>query len=215
MMVRLGKADAMIAGAEDAYSETIRTLLPIMELRKGVRRAAGFNLVIVEGQVLILGDTTLQVNPDSRMLADIAVMAADLAADIGLVPRVAMLSFSNFGDSRHPAARKVRDAVTILHREKPDLIADGEMHGDVAVLPSFAAANFPHSRIQGDANVLIFPDLDSANIAYKLLTYVGQGRETIGPLLEGLRYPVNVASFNSTPREIANLASFSCFRASV
>ena len=87
------------------------------------------------------------------------------------------------------------------------------MHSDVALLPEFAKRNFPHSQIQGDANVLIFPSLDAANIAFKLATYLGQGRESIGPLLEGMRHPVNVASFNSTLREIANLATISCFRA--
>ncbi|MBS1716803.1 MAG: NADP-dependent malic enzyme [Armatimonadetes bacterium] len=213
MMVRLGKADAMVAGAEDAYSDTIRMLLPMLEIRQGVKRAAGFNLLIVEGQILILGDTTLQIDPDARALADIAMMGADLAKDIGIEPKVAMLSFSNFGDSRHPKARKVREAVAILRRERPEMVVDGEMHGDVALLPAFARKDFPHSRIQGDANVLIFPDLDSANIAFKLSAYLGQGREGIGPLLEGLKHPVNVLSFNSTPREIANLAEFSCFRA--
>lgn len=214
MLVRLGKADAMVAGVDNAYSDTIRTLLPISEMMPGVSRAAGFNLLITEGRVLILGDTTLQVDPDARSLADIAVMGAQLGKDIGLDPKIAMLSFSNFGDSRHSHARKVREAVMILQREQPELIVDGEMHGDVALLPSFAKANYPHSLIQGDANVLIFPDLDAANIALKLVAYLGQGRETIGPLLEGMKVPVNVASFNSTPREIANLATFSCYRAS-
>ena len=213
IMVRMGKADALIAGADDAYSDTIRKLLPILEMQPGVRRVAGFHLLMVEGHVLILGDTTLQVNPDARLLADTAIMGASLARDIGLDPRVAMLSFSNFGDSRHPSALKVRDAVAILKRERPDMVVDGEMHGDVALRPAFANTNYPHSRIQGDANVLIFPDLDAANISLKLATYLGQGHETIGPLLEGMKHPVNVASFNSTPREIANLATFSCFRA--
>ncbi len=215
MMVRLGAADALIAGAESAISDSIRTLLPILELREGVRRASGFHLIIVEGKVLILGDTTLQVNPDARSLADIALQGAKLATDLGIKPRVAMLSFSNFGDSRLPEARKVRDAVAILRRENNELVVDGEMHGDVALLPEFAHANFPHSQVQGDANVLIFPNLDAANIGFKLAAYLGQGREVIGPLLEGMKHPVNIASFNSTPREIANLAAFSCFRASV
>lgn len=213
MMVRMGRADALVAGAEDAYSDTIRMLLPMFDVRHDVVRAAGFHLLIVEGQVLIMGDTTLQVAPDAKHLADIAQQGAALARDIGMEPRVAMLSFSNFGDSRHPEARKVRDAVALLRHQFPELIVDGEMHSDVALVPDVARRNFPHSRVQGDANVLIFPSLDAANIAFKLATYLGQGREVIGPLLEGLRHPVNVASFNSTPREIANLATISCFRA--
>lgn len=213
MMVRMGRADALVAGAEDAYSDTIRMLLPMFDVRHDVVRAAGFHLLIVEGQVLIMGDTTLQVAPDAKHLADIAQQGAALARDIGIEPRVAMLSFSNFGDSRHPEARKVRDAVALLRHQFPELIVDGEMHSDVALVPDVARRNFPHSRVLGDANVLIFPSLDAANIAFKLATYLGQGREVIGPLLEGLRHPVNVASFNSTPREIANLATISCFRA--
>lgn len=213
MMVRMGRADALVAGAEDAYSDTIRMLLPMFDVRHDVVRAAGFHLLIVEGQVLIMGDTTLQVAPDAKHLADIAQQGAALARDIGMEPRVAMLSFSNFGDSRHPEARKVRDAVALLRHQLPELIVDGEMHSDVALVPDVARRNFPHSRVLGDANVLIFPSLDAANIAFKLATYLGQGREVIGPLLEGLRHPVNVASFNSTPREIANLATISCFRA--
>lgn len=214
MMVRMGRADALIAGADDAYSDTIRTLLPVLEMRPEIRRAAGFHLLIIEGQIRILGDTTLQISPNAPALAEIAVLGAELAKDVGLEPKIAMLSFSNFGDSRHPEARKVKDAVAILHRDRPDLVVDGEMHGDVALLPSLANQNYPHSTIQGDANVLIFPNLDAANIGYKLASCLGQNREAIGALLEGIRMPVNVASFNSTPREIANLAAFSCFRAS-
>jgi len=213
MMVRTGMADALVAGAEDAYSDTIRSLLPFMDLKEGVRRAAGFNILIVDKQILVFGDTTLQVNPDAQSLANIAMMGAHLAQDLGLTPRVAMLSFSNFGDSRHPSARKIRESTAILHTDFPDLIVDGEMHGDVAILPELAASNYPHSRVQGNANVLIFPDLNSANIAYKLVAYLGHHRESIGPVLEGLRYPVNVASLNSSSREIANLATISCFRA--
>lgn len=213
MLVRLGRADAMVVGADDAYSDTLRKLLPIWEMKEGVHRAAGFHLLIVDGQVLVLGDTTLQVNPDPRGLAEIAVAGANLAHEIGLPPRVAMLSFSNFGDSRHRDALKVREAVAILKRENPGLVVDGEMHGDVALQSSFARSNYPHSKIQGDANVLIFPDLDAANIALKLAVSLGQGREAIGPVLEGMKHPINVASFNSTPREIANLATIACFRA--
>lgn len=213
MMVRLGEADAMVSGVEDAYSDTIRDLLPLVERKEGVQKAAGFNLIMVEGQVLVIGDTTLQISPNAAQLAKIALMGAELASSIGLEPKVALLSFSNFGESRHPEAKKVKEAVSIIKRERPGLIVDGEMHGDVALVPSFAALNYPGSRIQGNANVLIFPNLDAGNIFLKLITSVGSGRETIGPILEGMKHPVNVASFNSTPREIANLAAISCFMA--
>lgn len=213
MMVRLGDADTMITGVEEAYSDTIRQLLPMVERKEGVHKAAGFNLIMVDGQVLVIGDTTLQVSPNAAQLAKIAIMGADLATCIGLDPKVALLSFSNFGESRHPEAKKVKEAVSLLRRERPGLVADGEMHGDVAMVPSFASSNYPNSRVQGNANVLIFPNLDASNIFLKLITSIGAGRETIGPILEGMKHPINVASFNSTPREIANLAAISCFMA--
>lgn len=214
MMLRLGRGDTLVAGAEDAYRDTIRAVLPFAQRRTGFERVAGFNLIFIEGEVYVIGDTMLNIDPNARELADIAILGAELASNFGLTPKVALLSYSSFGSSSHPRAKKVREAAAMLTEDRPDLVSDGEMHGDVAVLPAFAEANFPHSRIQGDANVLICPDLDSANISAKLMGYVGQGREVVGPLLEGLAHPVNVVSFNSSAREIANLAAFGCYRAS-
>ena len=213
MMLRAGRADGMVSGVERSYVDTVRAVLPLAELKPGVRRAVGMHVVLVEGKVLIFADTTVNVEPDTPQLVDIAVQAAELARDFNIEPRIAMLAFSNFGDNDHYKARKVREAVTILHREHPELKVDGEMHGDVAVLPDYAARNFPHSKIQGDANVLICPDLQSGNIAYKLVGYIGQQREVIGPLVRGLKYPINVVSFNSDVREIVNMAAFSCYQA--
>ncbi|HMS56145.1 MAG TPA: phosphate acyltransferase, partial [Fimbriimonadaceae bacterium] len=213
MLLRTGQVDALVAGADDNYSDTLRALLPMNETLPRIQRGAGFNILFVDGQVFVIGDTTLNIAPDAKQLAQIAGLGADLARDIGLDPKVAMLSFSNFGDNRHPRATKVRTAVEILRAERPDLVVDGEMHGDVAVQPAFADENFPQSLIRGDANVLICPDLDSANISYKLLGYLGHGCEVIGPILEGFRYPINVVSYRSTVREIANLAAFSASRA--
>ncbi len=212
MLLRLGKADAMIVGADDSYGETMRILLPLTETEPKVHRAAGFHVILIEGQVFVIGDTTLNIDPTSEYLAEIALQGAELAGELGLTPKVALLSFSNFGESHHPRAKKVRRAAEILRKSHPNIICDGEMHGDVAVLPGFASQNFPHSRIQGDANVLICPDLDSANIAYKLLASISQQSEFIGPILRGLRLPVNMVSINSTARDIANLAAFSAYR---
>ncbi len=213
MMLRTGKADGMVAGIERSYVDTIRVVLPLAELKEGVRRAVGMHLVLVGGKVFIFADTTVNIDPDARELAEIAVQASVLARHFNLEPRIAMLAFSNFGDNDHPKARKVREAVAILHAEHPELVVDGEMHGDVAVLPEFARDNFPHSKIQGDANVLICPDLQSGNIAYKLVGYLGERREVIGPLLFGLKHPINVVSYNSDVREIVNMAALSCYQA--
>jgi malate dehydrogenase (oxaloacetate-decarboxylating)(NADP+) len=213
MMLRTGKADGMVAGVERSYVDTIRVVLPLAELKKGVRRAVGMHMVLVGSKVFIFADTTVNIEPDVSELADIAVQAAGLARHFNLEPRIAMLAFSNFGDNDHPKARKVREAVALLHREHPELVVDGEMHGDVAVRPDFARENFPHSKIQGDANVLICPDLQSGNIAYKLVGFIGGQREVIGPLLFGLRHPINVVSLNSDVREIVNMAALSCYQA--
>jgi malate dehydrogenase (oxaloacetate-decarboxylating)(NADP+) len=214
MMMRLGKADAMIVGANDAYGNTMRTILPMTETVPSARRAAGFQVLLIEGQVFVIGDTTLNIDPTAECLAEIALLGAEFARELGLVPKVALLSFSDFGSSNHPKAKKVRRAAEILRKDYPELISDGEMHGDVAVSPEIAHQNFPFSRIQGDANVLICPDLDSAFTAYKLLASTGSRSEFIGPVLKGLRESVNMVSFSSTARDIANLAAFSAYGAS-
>ncbi len=212
MMLRMGMADGMVAGVEHAYIDTIKIVLPLAELKPGVSRAVGMHVLLVEGKVFLFADTTLNVEPDARHLAEIAVRAAEVARHFNMEPRIAMLSFSNFGDNEHAKARKVRQAVEILHREHGHLAVDGEMHGDVALLPEYAKQNFPASRIQGDANVLIFPDLQSGNIAYKLVTHISRG-EVIGPLLIGLKYPINIVSFHSDARDIVNMAAISASQA--
>ncbi len=212
MMLRQNQADGMVAGADNAYVDTIRVVLPLIDPKPGVERAVGMHVLLAEGQVYIFADTTVTIDPTARDLVNIATLAADVARQFNLEPVVALLSFSNFGDNNHPKTRKLREAVRILQEEHPELVVDGEMHGDVAVKPDYCARNFPHCRVGGKANVLIFPDLHSGNIAYKLVGSIGQ-REVIGPLLAGLKYPINVVSFNSDQREIVNMAALSCYQA--
>jgi malate dehydrogenase (oxaloacetate-decarboxylating)(NADP+) len=149
-------------------------------------------------------------NPDARMLAEIALMAASVARHFNLDPVVAMLSFSNFGDNDRPESQKVREAVRILNEEHPELNVDGEMHADVAVLPGECEKSVPDCKVSGQANVLVFPDLQSGNIAYKLVGYLGE-REVIGPLLIGLKQPINMVSTQSTVTEIVNMAAISAY----
>ncbi len=212
MMMRMGMADGMVAGIERSYVETIQFVLPLAELKPGITRAVGMHLLLVEGKVFLFADTTLNIEPDAAQLAEIAVQAAEVARHFNMEPRIAMLSFSNFGDNDHPKARKVRQAVEMLHKDHPELVVDGEMHGDVALLPDYAAANYPTSLIKGDANVLIFPDLQSGNIAYKLVTHISKG-EVIGPLIIGLKSPVNIVSFHSDVRDIVTMAAISASQA--
>jgi len=210
MMLRKGEADGMVCGADRSYVDTLRVVLPLAELRQGVNSVVGMHVLLVEGKVYIFADTTITFQPDSRQLADIAVIAASVARHFNLEPVVAMLSFSNFGDNDRPESRKVREAVRLLQQEHPELRVDGEMHGDVAVLPGVCESSVPDCQVRGAANVLVFPDLQSGNIAFKLVGHLGQ-REVIGPLLYGLKQPINMVSTASTVAEIVNMAAMSAY----
>jgi len=206
LMVRLGEADGLISGVTRHYSHTIRPVLTIVKPRKGVRRVVGVLLLTFRNRSFFLADTTVNVEPDAEGLAETAILAASAAARFGVTPRVAMLSFSNFGSVSHRLAGIVKDATRIVRERAPGLIVDGEMQADTAVTPSVAAAYFPFSEIKGDANVLVFPDLTSANIAYKLLHRLG-GAEVVGPILVGTSKPVHILHQASEVRDIVNLTA--------
>ncbi len=210
MMLRSGEAEGMVCGANRSYVDSLRWILTLAEMRLGVSRVVGMHVLLVEDKVYIFADTTVNFNPDSRLLAEIALMAASVARHFNLDPVVGMLSFSNFGDNDRPESRKVREAVRILNAEHPDLKVDGEMHADVAILPGECEKSVPDCQVKGQANVLVFPDMQSGNIAYKLVGYLGQ-REVIGPLLIGLKQPINVVSTQSTVTEIVNMAALSAY----
>lgn len=211
MMLRTGEADGMVCGANRSYVDTIRPVLTLAELRPGITRVVGLHVMLVEGKVYIFADTTLNFNPDAEHLAEIAVVAATVARHFNLDPVVGMLSFSNFGDNDRPESRKVRKAVQILQEKHPDLQVDGEMQADVAVLPGLCQNSVPDCRVLGKSNVLVFPDLQSANIAYKLVSRLGSGREALGPLLYGLQQPINIVSTTSTVDKIVNMAALSAY----
>jgi malate dehydrogenase (oxaloacetate-decarboxylating)(NADP+) len=210
MMLRAGEADGMVCGADRPFVDTLRLVLTLAEMHKGVSRVVGVHVLLVEDQVFIFADTTVNFDPDSRLLAEIALMAAGVARHLNLVPVVGMLSFSNFGDNDRPESRKVREAVRILGEEHPELIVDGEMHADVAVVPGEGDLAVPDCRVRGRANVLVFPDMQSGNIAYKLVGRLGRC-EVIGPLLVGLRQPINMVSTQSTVAEIVNMGAISAY----
>jgi malate dehydrogenase (oxaloacetate-decarboxylating)(NADP+) len=208
MLLRDGKANGMVAGIHNPYPDTIKTILPLADLKGNINKAVGVHLILVERKVYIFTDTTINIEPDTDLLVEIALRGAEVAKFFNIEPKVAMLSFSNFGDNPNPLAKKVHKAVEILTAKHPELIVDGEMHADVAVDASLSSENFPLSKIQGDANILVFPSLEAGNIAYKLVTHIANG-ESLGPLLVGLKYPINIVSINSDIRDVVNMAALS------
>jgi malate dehydrogenase (oxaloacetate-decarboxylating)(NADP+) len=206
MMVEAGDADGLISGLTQAYPETIRPALQILHTREGVRKVSGCYILILQDRMFFLADTTVNIDPDPEDLAEIALLTVEFARRFGVVPRVAMLSFSNFGSNTHPAARKMRRAVEIVSSRAPDLEIDGEMQADTAVFESILHENYPWSRLKGAANILIFPELQSANIAYKLIWRLANA-EAIGPILLGLDKPVHVLQPGLEVSDIVNMAA--------
>jgi malate dehydrogenase (oxaloacetate-decarboxylating)(NADP+) len=206
MMVRLGDADALVAGVSQHYPETIRPALQVIGKNEDVSRVAGLHMMIVKDEVYFFADTTVNIEPTAEELADIAILSADVAHQFHIEPRIAMLSFSNFGSAKHPFVDKVRRATEIVKRRRPDLMVDGEMQADTAVSPEFLAEIFPFSTLEGGANVLIFPDLQSANVAFKLVQRLG-GAEAIGPILMGMKKPVHVLQHGSEVKDIVYMTA--------
>ena len=207
VMVRLGDADALVGGLTTHYPDTIRPALQVIDIRPELRRVAGvYVLITPKGDIYFLADATVNIDPTSEDLAEIAIMAAEKARRFNQEPRVAMLSFSNFGSTRHPLADKVRRAVELVRQRAPGLMIDGEMQADTAVTPHIIEDTYPFSTLKGGANVLIFPNLESGNIAYKLLQRIG-GAELVGPLLTGLSKPVHVLQRGSEVNDIVHVAA--------
>jgi malate dehydrogenase (oxaloacetate-decarboxylating)(NADP+) len=210
MMVKLGDADAAVSGLAHHYPDVIRPALQIHHTAAGTHLVAGVYIMIVNDGLgnqrpYLFTDATVNIEPSAEDLAAIACLAADFARRLGLEPRVAMLSFSNFGSTRHPAADKVRRAVELARQRCPDLQVDGEMQADTAVVPELIEQRFPFSQVK-DANVLVFPSLDAANVAYKLLARLGNA-ETIGPILLGMGAPVHVLQAGDSVRDIVDIAA--------
>jgi malate dehydrogenase (oxaloacetate-decarboxylating)(NADP+) len=207
VMVRLNDADALIGGLTTHYPDTIRPALQVIEVRPEMRIVAGvYVLITPKGDLYFLADATVNIEPTAEDLAEIAIEAAEKARRFNQEPRVAMLSFSNFGSTRHPLADKVRRAVNLVRQRAPGLMIDGEMQADTAVVPQIIEETYPFSTLKGGANVLIFPNLEAGNIAYKLLQRIG-GAECIGPLLTGLSKPVHVLQRGSEVNDIVHVAA--------
>ena len=205
LMVKMKDADAFVSGLTYDYPEVIRPALQIHHTRKDVTRAAGVYLMLVEDRVYLFTDATVNINPSAEDLAEIAALVADFAKQLEIDPRVAFLSFSNFGSTPHPFSDKVREAVKLLKARRPDLPVDGEMQADTAVVPEIVDERYPFSSVK-DANVLVFPSLESANIAYKLLARLGKAK-AIGPILLGMGAPVHVLQTGDEVNNIVQIAA--------
>lgn len=205
MMVKLGDADAFVSGLTFEYPEVIRPALQIHHAQPGEGLAAGVYIMIVENRTYLFTDATVNIDPSAEDLAAIACLAASFAKRLGLEPRVAMLSFSNFGSTKHPLSDKVNQAVSILRAKEVDFAVDGEMQADTAIVSDIVEDRYPFSRVK-EANVLVFPSLESANIAYKLVSRLGNA-QAIGPILLGMGAPVHVLQTGDEVRDIVNMAA--------
>ncbi len=210
MMVRNGDADGLISGLTQHYPDTVRPALQIIGTKDGVHRIAGLYMLIFKNQTLFIADATVNIEPTAEDLAEIALLTAERVKRIDVVPRVAMLSFSNFGSTQHPLTEKVRRATELIKQRDPNLIVDGEMMADTAMSSEMLTELYPFSTLKEPANVLICPDLTSANIAYKLLSRVG-GASAIGPILLGIRKPVYLLTPGVEVNDIVNITAMAVF----
>ncbi|TJZ60614.1 NADP-dependent malic enzyme [Sphingobacterium olei] len=211
-MVEFGEADTLISGLTRNYATTIKPALQVIGAREG-SRLVGMYMMLTEKGPLFLGDTTVNTDPTAQELAEIAVLLETAVKRFNIKPRLAMLSYSNFGSNEGTTATKVREAVKILHKDYPDIIVDGDLQANFALNNDLLASNFPFSTLNGEsANTLIFPSLESGNIAYKLLQEVGNA-EAVGPILLGMNKPIHVLQMDSSVREIVNMVTIAVVEA--
>jgi len=212
MMVHEGLVDGQVHGIRRSYPDAIRPVLQVIPRRKGASKVAGIYLMIFRDRTLLFADATVNFHPSADDLAEIAVLAADMATFFDIQPRVAMLSFSNFGSTPHPDAQRVRRAVEEVRKHRPELMIDGEMQADTAVVEDILSREYPFNRLGGAANVLIFPDLSSGNVAYKLLDRLG-GAKAVGPLLMGISKPFNVLQRGTDMENVVNVIAITVAQA--
>ena len=206
VMVRRGEADAMLAGPIGRYQEHRQHIFDVIEVKESIHAAAAMQVLILDKGTLFLADTHVNDNPDAEHIAHIARLAADQVRHFGIEPKIAMLSSSNFGSNNFPSSVKMRESVRLLHILAPDLEVEGEMHGDLALDEALREAVFPHSSMSGQANLLIMPNLDAANIAFNLLKFLATG-QSVGPILLGLEFPAHVLIDSVSVRGIVNMTA--------
>ena len=207
LLCRMSQAEGLLSGLKTTYPETIKPCLEVIGTREGLGRVAGVYITIMKDRVLFLADTTMTIQPTADQLCDTAIMTADLALNrFGIEPKVALLSYSNFGTVNNPDIEITRDAVKKIHEKRPDIKCDGEVQADTALSKRLLAENFPWSALQGGANILIFPNLASANISYKLIQRLAKA-EIMGPITCGMARPVNVLQQDSSLNDVIHMAA--------
>jgi malate dehydrogenase (oxaloacetate-decarboxylating)(NADP+) len=214
LMVRRGDADAMLCGTIAQFSLHVDYIANVIGLRNGATQFAAMNMLILPKRTLFICDTYVNPDPTAEQVAEIAVMAAEEVARFGIVPKLALLSHSNFGTSRHPSAQKMSRARELLEQRAPQLEVDGEMHGDAALDEEIRLRIFPNSRLKGEANLLIMPTLDAANIAFNLLKISAGEGITVGPILLGAAKPVHILTPTASVRRLVNMAALASVDAS-
>jgi malate dehydrogenase (oxaloacetate-decarboxylating)(NADP+) len=207
MMVETGEADGFLAGFSTQYASTIRPALQITGTNNSLNHIAGMYIVITKKGPFFFADTTVNIVHTARTLADTTLLTANEVRKFNMVPRIALLSFSNFGSNRSESPSIVRETVEILHRDYPDLIVDGEMQANYAFNGKLRINKFPFNKLADmEVNTVIFPDLNSGNVAYKMMQALG-GAEVIGPILLGIRKPIHILQMESSVREIVNMTA--------
>ncbi len=212
MLVRQGLVDGQVHGINQSYPNAIRPVLQVIPRRTGVKRVSGLYLIIQKNRTLLFADATVNTHPDASDLAEIALLAGEMASFFDMTPRVAMLSYSNFGSVRNEDTQRMALAAALAREKNPDLVVDGEMQADTAVMERVLSEDFAFNRLGQAANVLVFPDLASGNIAYKLMNRLG-GAKVVGPLLMGIDSPFNVLQRNSEMESVVDLIAITVVQA--
>jgi malate dehydrogenase (oxaloacetate-decarboxylating)(NADP+) len=207
MMVHKGEADAMLCGTLGMFAEHMRYIDQVIGLRPGARHYAAMNALLLPARTVFICDTYVTNDPDAGQIAEMTLLAAEEVRRFGVVPKVALLSASNYGSNDTPSARKMRQALALVRERSPDLQIDGEMHGDAALSEEIRLKVFPRARLRGEANLLVMPTLDAANIAFNLLKTASGSGVTIGPMLLGAARPVHIVTPSATVRRIVNMTA--------
>ncbi len=215
MMIHMGDADGMLCGTYGTHESHRCYVEQVLGLRRGVKTLAAMNAVFLPDRTVFIADTYVNADPTADQVAEITLLAAEEIRRFGITPKVALLSHSSFGSSTNPQARKMQAALALINALEPDLEVDGEMHGDAALSVDVRKRMFPNSRLKGEANLLIMPTLDAANISFNLLKAAAGSGLTLGPILLGVAKAAHILTPSATVRRIVNMAALTSVDANV